>query len=202
MGIEGLLPELPGGAMSSQQTGFSKLTMLQCGSKKVDIDSGTLIFVCALMHKEEYKAGNYLPAVQEFQRQCTSLGVIYKWDFTMIFDGHPPDEKMHEHDRRSKRGDDSVIINSTYIAMCAKVCKQRYLNYIVSPSEADMQAGRRDKLAIPVCRDSDLIAYDNKIVVIVDSYIKETFRIINMNVTITDDIRRDYPLYVYYNRYS
>ena len=109
MGIEGLLPELPGGAMSSQQTGFSKLTMLQCGSKKVDIDSGTLIFVCALMHKEEYKAGNYLPAVQEFQRQCTSLGVIYKWDFTMIFDGHPPDEKMHEHDRRSKRGDDSVI---------------------------------------------------------------------------------------------
>ena len=188
--------------MSSQQTGFSKLTMLQCGSKKVDIDSGTLIFVCALMHKEEYKAGNYLPAVQEFQRQCTSLGVIYKWDFTMIFDGHPPDEKMHEHDRRSKRGDDSVIINSTYIAMCAKVCKQRYLNYIVSPSEADMQAGRRDKLAIPVCRDSDLIAYDNKIVVIVDSYIKETFRIINMNVPITDDIRRDYPLYVYYKRYG
>lgn len=66
MGIEGLLPELPGGAMSSQQTGFSKLTMLQCGSKKVDIDSGTLYLYVPLCIKKNTKLATTSPLYKNF----------------------------------------------------------------------------------------------------------------------------------------
>ena len=50
MGVKGLLKELPGGnAKECQRVGFSKLEVL-IGKKRrpADIDTGTLIFVCAL----------------------------------------------------------------------------------------------------------------------------------------------------------
>mmetsp|Transcript_9285 Transcript_9285/g.13933 ORF Transcript_9285/g.13933 Transcript_9285/m.13933 type:complete len:185 (+) Transcript_9285:1-555(+) len=86
--------------------------------------------------------------------------------------------------------------------MCAEVCEKYFFDYIIAPEEADMQVGRRNKTAIAICRDSDLIAYGHQVVVIVDSYIKEQFRVIDMNTPITPQTKDDLPLYYYYKKYG
>jgi hypothetical protein len=63
------------------------LEELRDGNNKGEIDSGTLIYVCALMHREAYDAGDYLPAVKEFQRQMVILTKIHNRRCTLIFDG-------------------------------------------------------------------------------------------------------------------
>lgn len=202
MGIHGLLAELPGGKTSETKRDFSKLTMLSGQKRKcVDIDTGTLLFICALRHKVPYLAGDYLPAACEFLRQTIVFDVVHEWDCTYIFDGVPPPEKAPEHERRQLR-EDSITINSTYIAMCAKICRQRCINYTVAPKEADMQVGRRDKSAIVLTRDGDIVAYDNPITVIVDSYPKEEYRVIDMTAPITPKTKEELPLYYYYKKHG
>ena len=50
MGINGLLQELPGGdSKTSTCVGFEELNFLR--GRPVDIDTGTLIYLCALRHK-------------------------------------------------------------------------------------------------------------------------------------------------------
>ena len=58
--------------------------------------------------------------------------------------------------------------------MCVHIRRLRFVKYIVSPAEADMHVRwhRGDGAArggIPVCCDSDEVAYANKVVVIVDN---------------------------------
>ena len=85
------------------------------------------------------------------------MNLLHKWDYTLIFDGHPPKEKFREHQwRRQQEG--SIIITSTFITICVLVCKRHFVNFTVAPAEADMQVGRRKNEAVPVCRDSDEIA--------------------------------------------
>ena len=67
-----------------------------------------------------------------------------------------------------------------FIAMCVKICKRCFDKYIVAPTEADMQVGRRNKSTIVVCRDSDEVTYGNKYIMMVDSYSKEAYWIIDM----------------------
>ena len=58
MGVKGLLRELPGGDVKAcTRVGFSTLDILR--SRPADIDTGTLIFVCALRHKEVFNEGGY-----------------------------------------------------------------------------------------------------------------------------------------------
>ena len=82
MGISGLLKELPGGDMKAQRSGFGTLDALRGDQRHpVDIDAGTLIFVCAIRHKEAYNSGDYTPAARDFQRQLITLDLIHRWDF-------------------------------------------------------------------------------------------------------------------------
>ena len=60
----------------------------------------------------------------------------------------------------------------TFIAMCVVVCKQHVVKSIVSPAKADMQVGIIRPEAVVVCRDSDNLAHDNRIVIIIDSWPK------------------------------
>ena len=77
MGINGLLKELPGGdTKTSTRVGFDKLALLR--GRPVDIDTGTLIYTCALRHKDAFNAGDYLPAAGKFQRQIIALNLLYK----------------------------------------------------------------------------------------------------------------------------
>ena len=200
MGITGLLKELPGGDMkTSAYVGFDTLDVLR--GVPVDIDTGTLIYACALRHKDAFNAGDYLPAAAEFQRQIISLNLLYKWDFTLVFDGPRPEEKRHENARRS--GNDAHIdIKAEFIAMCVVVCQRHFFRFIVSPAEADMQVGRTRPEAVVVCRDSDEIAYGNRIVVIVDSWPKEEYRVIDMDAPVDERTRARLPLFFYFNMYG
>ena len=72
----------------------------------------------------------------------------------------------------------------------------------MAPAEADMQVGRRNKLTIVVCRYPDEVAYGNKYIVMVDSYSKQAYRIIDMNQPVTEQMKEDYPLYAYHHMYG
>lgn len=52
------------------------------GSKRGKF-TGTLIYVCALMHREAYEGGDYVPAVREFLRVLIILTKLHKWRCTM-----------------------------------------------------------------------------------------------------------------------
>lgn len=119
----------------------------------------------------------------------------------MIFDGIPPIEKQAEHTRR-QNDPNSIRITSDYIAMCIQVCKSRCIPYIVAPAEADMQVGRRHNNSIVLRRDSDEVAYGNEFVVIVDSYAKEEYRIIDLSTHLTDEVMERYPLYYFYRKFG
>ena len=56
MGVKGLPKELPGGNVNAcTRVGFLNLETLR--SRLVDIDTGTLVFVCALRHTEAFNTG-------------------------------------------------------------------------------------------------------------------------------------------------
>ena len=76
MGIDGLLKELHGGRMTEQSVGFAELNKWLHKSKTpIDVDTGTLLFVCAYRHRHAYNAGDYLPSVLAFHRQLIILSV-------------------------------------------------------------------------------------------------------------------------------
>ena len=53
--------------MKAQRSGFGTLDTLRGDQRHpVDIDAGTLIFVCAIRHKEAYNSGDYTPAARNF----------------------------------------------------------------------------------------------------------------------------------------
>ena len=165
-GITGLLKELPGGnATTSTRFGSANLAILR--TFPASIDTGTLLFVCAFRHKDAFNAGDYIPSAREFQRQIVTMNLLYKWDYTLVFDGMPPTEKRHEHCRRQRKG--SLTMTAEFISVCILICKRHFVKFIVAPAEADMQVGRTADGGIPVCRDSDDIAFGNFTVVIVDS---------------------------------
>ena len=58
MGVNDLLGQVPGGKMEESQHGFQRLTLLLNKNQRVDLDTGTLVYLCALIHKEAYNAGN------------------------------------------------------------------------------------------------------------------------------------------------
>ena len=64
-----------------------------------------------------YDNGNYVPIACKFQWQLIAFDLVHKWDYTLVFDGCPPKEKQHEHQRRCDRGGD-VAINAIFI-VCA-----------------------------------------------------------------------------------
>ena len=69
MGVKGLPEEVPGGddIGQCQRTGFAKLAALHNRFRLADIDTGTLIFSCALRHQEAFNAENFVPTAYKFQ---------------------------------------------------------------------------------------------------------------------------------------
>ena len=86
MGINVILNELPGGNIKILAlVGFDKLGLL-CG-RPVDIDTGTLIYICVLRHKGAHNVGDNLHTASEFKRQTICSNLLYQWDFTLVFEG-------------------------------------------------------------------------------------------------------------------
>ena len=53
-----------------------------------------------------------------------------------------------------------------------------------------------------MCRDSDEVAYGNRLVVVVDSWPKEEYRVIDLDTPLSDSTRARLPLYFYFHRYG
>lgn len=201
MGIKNLLRHLPGGRADDQRKKFSTLTSLSNRKTPVDIDCGSLIYSCVLHNTDAYLDGNLLPAAKEFYRRAIYIMHILKWDAVFVMDGSSPEEKKHEHERRRARHN-GMSISSTMTAMCAKVCQQHLIPFVVSPQEADMQVRRQRCQAVVLSSDGDAIAYGAPYVVLVDRFGSETFRTIDMSLPVTIDIQRKYPLYACTKRFG
>ena len=69
-----------------------------------------------------------------------------------------------------------------------------------------MQAGRgfhdSSCTVVILTGDLDLIAYGNKIVVVVKSWFKETYRYFDMRLPVTEEAKQKHPLYNYYHSYG
>lgn len=65
-----------------------------------------------------------------------------------------------------------------------------------------MQVGRRHSNIIAMGRDSDLIGYGHRLVVMIDSYHAEKFRIIDLTAPVDECTKDELPLYYYYNKYG
>ena len=77
MGVTGLLKELPRvDVKACKRVRLSTLKIL-C-SRLDDIDTGTLILVYALRHKEAYNGVYYIHVAREFQHQIIALNLLYK----------------------------------------------------------------------------------------------------------------------------
>ena len=196
------MKELPGGDPSTDtRKGFSTIDFLADGKVQADLDAGTLVFVCALRHRQEYEAGVYLPATREFLRMMILLRKVHKWSFRVVFDGVPPPEKRYEHERRNQQ--DGLRITSLFEAHCIHVCKRMNIPYIVAASEADVQVCKHlDYNGVAITRDSDILAYGNLRVLLIDSYGKEEYRFIDMRTPLTEDVIEKYPLYYHYTRHG
>ena len=75
MGVKGLLTELPGGDVKvCMHVGFLNLEILH--SRSVDIDMGTLVFVCALRHKAAFNVVRTHPLCRAAVRAAAAwLGI-------------------------------------------------------------------------------------------------------------------------------
>jgi 5'-3' exonuclease len=164
------------------------------------------MYYCALRYETRFLANDYYPAVRAFQDEVVYLHFILQWDLVVVFDGKDPAWKGAEHDRRY--GDDfvddggvktKIRNNGTYIALCAKTCACLKIPYVVSTLEADTQVvkWRRDENPIIVTGDSDILAYDTTVTVILISswsMDSEEFRIYDI-ATVNESLYEKYPLY-------
>ena len=185
--------------MTSKKAGFSNLKF--DGRHKIYIDGGSILYACAHKNSLSYEAGDYIPAVKSFLGLLLCLRSVHKWYPIIVFDGRPPPEKADEHQRRTGPSNTSL-----YIGMCAHVCRRHFFEYVVSPLEADVQIGRRfhdpSSTVVVFTGDSDLITYGHKIVIVVESWFRETYRYFDLRVPVTEETRLQYPLYDYYHKYG
>lgn len=185
------------------KAGFSKIQLDR--RHKIYIDAGSLIYSCAYQNRSSFDGGDYVPALRSFLKYLLCYRVAYKWKPVIVFDGRPPPEKAPEHQRRASSAD-HLSVTSLFIAMCVLVCRRHYFEYVVAPFEADVQAGRgfHDNACTVVILtgDSDLIAYGNKIVVVVKSWFQETYRYFDMRLPVTEEVKQNHPLYNYYHSYG
>jgi hypothetical protein len=84
----------------------------------------------------------------------------------------------------------SVVIDSTFVSTCVIICKQHFVKYIVAPAKADMQVKHWQDAAVPVCRDSNKIAYGKRYVIFINNWHLEQFCAVDLNVPVTAEMEK------------
>ncbi|KAK1737402.1 hypothetical protein QTG54_011688 [Skeletonema marinoi] len=199
MGISDLLPHLPGGKSYLQD--FYELRMEQ---NAVPIDAAGLLWQCALMHSSEYLSGNLLPALIEWTQHLNYFRSICQWKMRLYLDGMNNPHKEFENERRRLRRDSAehehgrIRNTPEYLAQAAWIAKNVLkIPCYISKEEADPQVAYEavSKGLVPVTGDSDLIAYGAVKVILVKSYSRGWYRVIDLEV---DTEPGEYPLYDLY----
>jgi len=183
-------------------------TRLNFRNRKVPVDAGSLLWQCAAEHASDYLSGNYHPSIKELQDIVLYWKNICQWDAELVFDGRPnpckapEDTRRKERRERARREEDGslraqVRNDEHYIALAIELCRFHGIRYKVAAYEADPQTvialGE-----VPVTADADLIVFHPRRgkIVIVSSFIKESFRIIDIGADVTEG---KYPLIDLFN---
>jgi hypothetical protein len=112
------------------------------------LDAADLFHECARYHAKQYLDVNYLSSVVSFYPMLIYLVSILRWNICVVFDGadSPFEAMTHEHhsylrEAVKEAGNQSEAIQNDgiYIALCAKVCHEPQVHYIIAPEEADRQ---------------------------------------------------------------
>jgi len=170
----------------------------------VPIDAAGLLWQCALMHSSEYLSGNLLPALIEWTQHLNYFRSICQWKMRLYLDGMNNPHKEFENERRRLRRDSAehehgrIRNTPEYLAQAAWIAKNVLkIPCYISKEEADPQVAYEavSKGLVPVTGDSDLIAYGAVKVILVKSYSRGWYRVIDLEV---DTEPGEYPLYDLY----
>eukprot|EP00986_Skeletonema_menzelii_P005570 scaffold2080_cov121-Skeletonema_menzelii.AAC.2 len=208
MGIEDLLPHLPGG--KKWRHDFYRLGWK---NEVVPIDAAGLLWQCAAKHSRDFLDGNIVPALIEFSHHLNFKRSICRWECMLFFDGMNNKEKRFEDERRRQKRDKAkddygrIKITAEYIAMAMCVAKSMKIKCFVSKEEADPQVSyvSMSNGCIPVTGDSDILAYGfpqeqgQRKVVIVQSYEQMWYRVIDLDANTEPG---EYPLLDLYNKHG
>ncbi len=201
MGIFDLLLRLPGGSVYQQD--FYELRMKD---KEVPIDAAGLLWACAYKHAKDYLDGNLLPALIEWTQALNYFRSICQWKMRLYLDGTNNPHKQYENDRRRLRrenaaaGEHHAKISNTpeYLAKAAVIAKD-VLNIpcFISKEEADPHVAHvsATKELVAVTGDSDLLAYGARKLIVVQSYARGWYRVIDLDA---DAEPEQYPLFDLY----
>ena len=203
MGINYLLPRLPGGAGPGCKF-ISFYDLVPTGP--VVLDATGALWQHAFHHSADFLRGNHPPSLTEWACLLVYLRSICGWKLVVYFDGRnnphkDPENKRHQEAPESARarGESSRTVKNTpeYIAKAVCVCKFLDVEYYVSAYEADPQvsAASLSQSYLPVTGDSDILAYGpigeeeksgGKLqkIILVESYSGEIYRVIDLSADI------------------
>jgi len=206
MGINDLLPRLPGGGPKDYKHSFYGALAKQT---TVPLDAASALFQFAARHASDYLSGNLTPALVEWSRFLNYIRSICKWKLVVIMDGLDNMHKAPENDRRRVARENAQANNNLmgqikntpeYIARATQVCNFMNITVRTAYEEADPQvvyeASQSDDVLIPVTGDSDLLAYEcdgisvHKII-IVKAFNHQWYRFIDLDADVKEG---DYPL--------
>ena len=195
MGINGLLPHLPGSGKHYHS--FFDLKM----DGIVPIDIAGALFQFAAHNPNDYLRGNHTPALVEFARWLSYLRSICGWKMRIFFDGMENPHKRFEAQRRQDSRDSAATNDNAYgqvrntpeyIAKACAICRFLNVDFQVATYEADPQTtifAAKNSLA-PVTGDSDLLAYGHPSTpeiskfIIAKQYPSEWYRIIDLDTNV------------------
>ena len=167
MGINDLLPHLPGGERNKYLHSFYNLGYK---NKIVPFDAASALWQFAAKHPNDYLRGNHDPALLEWARFLVYLRSICGWELVVFMDGMENEAKQHEAERRRIRMERAreqenpvgqITNTPEYITKAAHVCIFLRIKVRCARKEADPQVSYYAKLtkSIPVVGDSDELAY-------------------------------------------
>ena len=205
MGINDLLPHLPGG--KSFRHSFCGLGWT---GLVVPIDAASALFGFAAYMAADFLRGNHIPALIQWAMLPTYLHSICGWNMIVQMNGIKNEDKEPENQRRS----DSLLVAiernnlrgkiknyPDYIAKAIAVCKFLCIEVHASAYKADPRVSyvSLERSLILVTSNSDLLAYGVHALTIVKGYHCEWYRVIDLSV---DAEEGKYSLFDLYNKYG
>ena len=221
MGINNLLPHLPGGDRY-----FHSFYDLKIGGRAVVLDAAGALWQFAATHARDHLGGNYDPAMVEWGHFLNYLRSLCGWELWVFMDGRENPHKGPEIERRRKNAEKARDENNLtgqvkntpeYIAAAMKMCNHLKVKARVSAYEADPQVTYEalSKLLVLMTGDSDVFAYEKEEdevnesgepieaeledVIIVQSFRHQHYRIISLTADVP---KGNLPLYDLYREHG
>jgi len=159
MGINDLLPHVPGGRSNDYHHSFYDLGL---EGSLVPLNAVGPLSQFVAHHAADYIHGNHTPALIEWGRFLNYHRSICKWKFVAYFDGRINPHNDHENQRREQTVSNNMSSNNLRgqvrntpdcNAKAAEVCKFLNIEFYMSAFEADPQVSALalNHSLVPMC---------------------------------------------------